>query len=111
MADHTRAGEPIASAGYKQPQLFGGDKRLVLWLISICGMGALISVVALESMAAFITFALVWFLCLTGLQKMGKADPFMRQIAWRHFWQRRYYPARPGVYAESISFPREWRTH
>src|SRR5215831_10069392 len=97
-------GEPMSMAGYRTPQLLGGDKWLVLVTLFAClGFGVL----------SFLTMAkwtlvlplVVWFLLLRVYQRMAKVDPLLRQVAYRHIWMRRYYPARSGIGAGPVSFP------
>jgi hypothetical protein len=43
------------------------------------------------------------------LQRMGKADPFLRHVYFRHIRYRAFYPAKSGICAPSSETPRSWR--
>ena len=98
-------GEPMHAAGYRVPQILGGDRLLVLGAMACCVMFALL-VFALWALAAA---AVVWFVVVLCCQKMAKADPLMRQVVWAHVWTRRFYPARSGLYSTAPHFPTSWR--
>lgn len=101
-------GEPLSMAGYRTPQLFSGDRVLVLSTFCACLLFAAL---------AFVTFAkwvvvipvIVWFVLLRVYQQMSRVDPLMRSVVWRHIRLNRYYPARSGIAARPLSLPGMWR--
>jgi type IV secretory pathway TrbD component len=97
--------EPMHAAGYRQPQVLGGDRLLVLSAMACCVMFSLL-VFALWAVAVA---SVVWFVVVVACQKMAKADPLMRQIVWTHIWTQRYYPARSGLHSDAPVFPKGWR--
>src|SRR6516164_8308628 len=76
-------GEPMHAAGYRVPQILGGDRLLVLGAMACCVM-----------------FALLVF----ALWALGAAA-----VVWAHVWTRRFYPARSGLYSTAPHFPASWR--
>ena len=50
-----------------------------------------------------------WIGCVAVLQRMGKADPLLRQIYARHVRYRPFYPAKSGLFSRCLVPPRAWR--
>jgi type IV secretion system protein VirB3 len=50
-----------------------------------------------------------WVAAIAVFQRMGKADPMMRQIYMRHIRYRTFYPARSGLFSTCLRPPRNWR--
>jgi type IV secretion system protein VirB3 len=86
-------------------QLLGGDRELVL-------VAALIAASLAFSLAAW--WGLVGSLCFwlsaaAVLQRMGKADPLLRQTYMRHIRYRSFYPAKSGLFSRCLPTPSKWR--
>jgi type IV secretion system protein VirB3 len=50
-----------------------------------------------------------WIGVIAILQRMGKADPILRQVYMRHIRYRPFYPAKSGLYSRCLQLPRGWR--
>ena len=50
-----------------------------------------------------------WVGAVAVLQRMGKADPLLRQIYLRHIRYKAFYPAKSGLFSRSVPLPRSWR--
>jgi hypothetical protein len=50
-----------------------------------------------------------WVGTVAVLQRMGKADPLLRQIYARHVRYRPFYPAKSGLFSRCLVPPRAWR--
>lgn len=50
-----------------------------------------------------------WLAAMVLLRHLGKADPMMRQVYSRYFYQQRFYLAKslPGTHPASI--PKDWK--
>ena len=68
--------------------LLGGDRELVLVMVMIAG-GLAFS--------------------LAALQRMGKADPLLRQVYLRHIRYSAFYPAKCNLHGRSAETPASWR--
>jgi len=53
--------------------------------------------------------ALFWLGAVGVLQRMGKADPLLRQIYMRHIRYESWYPAKSGIFSASIQPPMNWK--
>ncbi len=49
-----------------------------------------------------------WIGAVAVLQRMGKADPLLRQVYLRHIRYADWYPAKSGLYSVSIPPPMKW---
>jgi type IV secretion system protein VirB3 len=85
--------------------LLGGDRELVLMAIMIAFTLGL----SLASWWGVIVAALFWFGAVAALQRMGKADPLLRQVYLRHIRYQSWYPAKSGIYSVHASTPMKWR--
>jgi type IV secretory pathway TrbD component len=97
--------EPIHAVGYRQPQLLGGDRLLVLTALGCCLMFALLVFAWWSTVVA----SVVWLVVVAACKRLAKADPLMRQIVWQHLWTRSYYPARSGLHSAAPEFSKNWR--
>jgi type IV secretion system protein VirB3 len=98
--------EVVIHQSANRPNLIlGGDRELVLVMIIIafalafslaCWWGVLLSTA-------------LWIVSVGVLQRMGKADPLMRQVYMRHIRYRPFYPAKSHVWAPSAGTPANWR--
>jgi type IV secretion system protein TrbD len=86
------------------PQIAGADRELLLVaaLLSILVMVLGWSVFALAVGLSF------WFCSFWALRRMGKADPYMRQVVSRYLTYKSFYLAKSGLYAQLKSTGR-WR--
>ena len=50
-----------------------------------------------------------WIAAMAILQRMGKADPMLRQIYMRHIRYRAFYPAKSGLFSRCLQTPSRWR--
>lgn len=86
-------------------QLLGGDRELVL-------ISALIAVSLAFSLATWwgiVVSLCFWLTAVAVLQRMGKADPQLRQIYMRHIRYRSFYPAKSGMFSRCLPTPSNWR--
>lgn len=86
-------------------QILGGDRELVLasLLIAVALAFALASWWGVGCAVAF------WLGSVAVLQRMGKADPLMRQVYVRHVRYLPAYPAKAAVFSRCLTVPRNWR--
>ena len=95
----------IHQSANRPNQILGGDRELVLVTI-------LISVSWAFSLATWWGVGLsilFWLTAIAVLQRMGKADPLLRQVYLRHIRYRSFYPAKSGLYAKCLPRPARWR--
>lgn len=84
--------------------LLGGDRELVLIAMMIAA-GLAFSLATLWGIALAVAF---WIAAVAVLQRMGKADPLLRQIYLRHIPYLPFYPAKSGLHVASVDTPRSW---
>jgi len=85
--------------------LLGGDRELVLVTVTVAGGLAF-------SLASWwgIGLALVlWVAAIGALQRMGKADPMLRNVYLRHIRYLDFYPAKSGLHGRPLETPKTWR--
>ena len=85
--------------------LLGCDRELVL-------LSALLSamlIFALVTWWGIVAGIVLWVAAVAVLSRMGKADPMLRQVYVRHVKYRSFYPAKSGLFAQSLPTPRRWR--
>lgn len=95
----------IHQSANRPNQILGGDRELVL--VSI-----LIAVSLAFSLATWWGIALsliFWVGSVAIFQRMGKADPMMRQVYLRHIRYRPFYPAKSGLLSTCLQTPARWR--
>ena len=95
----------IHQSANRPNQILGGDRELVL--VSI-----LIAVSLAFSLATWWGIALsvlFWVGSVAVFQRMGKADPMMRQVYLRHIRYRPFYPAKSGLFSTCLQTPARWR--
>lgn len=95
----------IHQSANRPNQLLGGDRELVLVTI-------LVSVSLAFSLATFWGFAVAfgfWIGAVAILQRMGKADPMLRQVYMRHIRYRPFYPAKSGLFSQCVPHRSKWR--
>jgi len=95
----------IHQSANRPNQILGGDRELVLMTI-------LVSVTLAFSLATLGGFALAlafWIGAIGVLQRMGKADPMLRQVYMRHIRYRAFYPAKSGLFSQCAPHASRWR--
>lgn len=85
--------------------LLGCDRELVL-LAALLSAMLIFSLVTWWGVFAGVVF---WIATIAVLSRMGKADPMLRQVYIRHVQYRPFYPAKSGLFSQSLSTPRRWR--
>ena len=106
MADVERPREVAIHQSANRPnQILGGDRELVL-------IAALVAVSLAFSLATWWGIGVsvgFWITSIAVLQRMGKADPMLRQIYVRHIRYRAFYPAKSGLRSRCLQTPSKWR--
>ena len=106
MQSADRPREVVIHQSANRPnQILGGDRELVL-------VAALIAVSLAFSLATWWGIGVsvgFWIAAMAILQRMGKADPMLRQIYMRHIRYRAFYPAKSGLFARCLQTPGRWR--
>jgi type IV secretion system protein TrbD len=95
----------IHQSANRPNQILGGDRELVL-------VSALIAISLAFSLATWWGIALsvaFWISSAAVFQRMGKADPMMRQVYMRHIRYRSFYPAKSGLFSTCLQTPARWR--
>ena len=85
--------------------LLGADRELVLIAIMI----AFVLGFSLSTWWGVVVAALFWLGAVAALQRMGKADPLLRQVYLRHIRYEDWYPAKSGIYSASVQPPMKWK--
>ncbi len=85
--------------------LVGGDREVVLVTMMISA-GLAFSLATLWGIGLAVLF---WIASIAALQRMGKADPLLRQVYLRHIRYLPFYPAKSGLHGTSAETPRNWR--
>jgi type IV secretion system protein TrbD len=86
-------------------QLLGGDRELVL----IAALTAATLALSLSSWWGIGVAVLFWLGAVGVLQRMGKADPLLRQVYLRHVRYRQFYPAKSGLHSTCVPLRKGWR--
>ncbi len=103
-ADNPR--EIVIHQSANRPNLLvGGDRELVLVTMMVAA-GLAFSLATLWGIGLAVLF---WIASIAALQRMGKADPLLRQVYVRHIRYLPFYPAKSGLHAASAETPRNWR--
>jgi type IV secretory pathway TrbD component len=106
MAEPDVPREVIIHQSANRPnQILGADRELVLIAI-------LVAVSLAFSLGTWWGLGLAvgfWVSVIAVLQRMGKADPLLRQVYMRHIRYRPFYPAKSGLYSRCSQPPRNWR--
>lgn len=85
--------------------ILGGDRELVLLTVMI----AVALGFALASWWGVLLASGFWIITVAALQRMGKADPLLRQVYLRHIRYSAFYPAKGSLRAGSMETPPNWR--
>jgi type IV secretion system protein TrbD len=94
----------IHQSANRPNQILGGDRELVL-LAMLVAVSLAFSLASLWGVALSIVF---WVSSVAVFQRMGKADPMMRQIYIRHIRYRTFYPAKSGLFSTCLDPPSRW---
>jgi type IV secretion system protein VirB3 len=86
-------------------QLLGGDRELVL-LTLLVSVSLAFSLATLWGALLALGF---WIGGIAILQRMGKADPMLRQVYTRHIRYRSFYPAKSGMFSRCVPHAARWR--
>ena len=86
-------------------QILGGDRELVLATLLISASLAF-SLATLWGVGLAVFF---WIGALAVLQRMGKADPVLRQVYMRHIRYRSFYPAKSALFSQCVPHSSRWR--
>jgi len=106
MDNATRLREIAIHQSANRPNtLLGADRELVLVAIMIAFTLGL----SLSSWWGVGVAALFWLGALAALQRMGKADPLLRQIYMRHIRYQSWYPAKSGIRSVCSTTPKKWK--
>jgi type IV secretion system protein TrbD len=95
----------IHQSANRPNQILGGDRELVL-LAMLVAASLAFSLASLWGVALSVGF---WVSSVAIFQRMGKADPMMRQIYMRHIRYRTFYPAKSGLYSTCLQTLRRWK--
>jgi type IV secretory pathway TrbD component len=95
----------IHQSANRPNQILGGDRELVLLAI-LMAVSLAFSLATWWGLALSLGF---WVVAVGVLQRMGKADPLLRQIYWRHIRYQPFYPAKSGLYSVCLETPGRWR--
>jgi type IV secretion system protein VirB3 len=106
MDNATRPREIAIHQSANRPNtLLGADRELVL----LCIMIAFALGLSFATWWGVVVAASFWFGAVGVLQRMGKADPLLRQVFMRHIRYQSWYPAKSGIYSVSIPPPMKWK--
>ena len=95
----------IHQSANRPNQILGGDRELVL----IAMLAAISLAFSLGSWWGIGLSVAFWVGAVAILQRMGKADPLLREIYVRHIRCRAFYPAKSGLLSRCVSITRNWR--
>jgi type IV secretory pathway TrbD component len=106
MQDTYRPREIVIHQAANRPnQILGGDRELVL----IAMLTAISLAFCMGSWWGIGLSLAFWVGAVAVLQRMGKADPLLRQIYIRHIRHKAFYPAKSGLLSHCVPIPRNWR--
>jgi len=91
----------IHQSANRPNQILGGDRELVL----IAMLTAISLAFSLGSWWGIGLSVAFWVGAAAVLQRMGKADPLLRQIYVRHIRYKAFYPAKSGLLSRSVPAP------
>jgi type IV secretory pathway TrbD component len=86
-------------------QILGGDRELVL-LTLLISVSLAFSLATLWGVGLAIGY---WIGTVAVLQRMGKADPMLRQVYMRHIRHRSFYPAKSALFSQCVPHSSRWR--
>ena len=95
----------IHQSANRPNQILGGDRELVL-IAMLTAISLAFSLGSWWGVGLSVAF---WVGAVAVLQRMGKADPLLRQIYIRHIRGKAFYPAKSGLLSRCVPIPRNWR--
>jgi len=95
----------IHQSANRPNQILGGDRELVL-IAMLTAISLAFSLGTWWGAGLSVAF---WIGAVAVLQRMGKADPLLRQIYQRHIRCKAFYPAKSGLWSRCVPTPRNWR--
>jgi len=95
----------IHQSANRPNQILGGDRELVL----IAMLTAISLAFSLGSWWGIGLSVPYWVGAVAVLQRVGKADPLLRQIYVRNIRYKAFYPAKSGLLSRCVPIPRNWR--
>jgi type IV secretion system protein TrbD len=95
----------IHQSANRPNQILGGDRELVLVSVLVA-VSLAFSLASLWGVALSVGF---WVGAVAVFQRMGKADPMMRNVYMRHIRYRSFYPAKSGLFSTCLQTPARWR--
>jgi type IV secretion system protein TrbD len=95
----------IHQSANRPNQILGADRELVLITI----LTAVSLAFSLGTWWGFTLAIVFWLAAVAVLQRMGKADPLLRQVYLRHIRYQAFYPAKSGLYSTCLQTPARWR--
>ena len=95
----------IHQSANRPNQILGGDRELVL-VAMLTAVSLAFSLGTWWGVGLSIGF---WVGAVAVLQRMGKADPLLRQIYLKHIRYAAFYPAKSGFLSRSVPVGRSWR--
>ncbi len=95
----------IYQSANRPNQLLGADRELVLVMVMVATGLAF----SLASWWGILLAVVLWVGSVGALQRMGKADPILRQVYLRHVRYAEFYPAKSGLHSPSWETPPHWR--
>ena len=95
----------IHQSANRPNQILGGDRELVL----VSGMTAVSLAFSLASWWGVCLSIGFWLAAVAVFQRMGKADPLLRQVYMRHIRYRPFYPAKSGLRSQCLPTRSKWR--
>ena len=84
--------------------LLGGDRELVLFSAILSAMLAFVIATWWSAIAGM----LFWMFSVAVLNRLGKADPLMRQTYLRHVGYQAFYPAKSAVSSTTERIRLSW---
>ncbi len=94
----------IHQSANRPNQILGGDRELVLVAI-LTAVSLAFSLASWWGLTLSVGF---WIASLAVFQRMGKADPLLRQVYMRHIRYRPFYPAKSGLWSTCLTPPARW---
>ncbi len=95
----------IHQSANRPNQILGADRELVL----IAMLTAISLAFSLGNWWGIGLSVAFWIGAVAVLQRMGKADPLLRQIYVRHIRHKAFYPAKSSLLSPCVPIPRNWR--
>jgi type IV secretory pathway TrbD component len=86
-------------------QLMGCDRELLL----IAMLAAVLLAFSLATWWGVMVALVFWFAAVAVLSRLGKADPMLRQVYVAHMRYQAFYPAKSGLYSQTLQRPKRWR--